>query len=188
MRYRIIATIAVAAFATAAPRTLRAQDVMDARSAAHLRDEYKADLDTVHVKILALANAIPEDKYSWRPAPGVRSVSEALIHVATEYYYWVPSSIGGKPPADFGVPRETIPAMERTITTKAAVIAELEKSWAHTRAQLHASDAAALTGTYKPWGGTLARSAFSMSGDLHEHLGQLIAYARSIGVKPPWSK
>jgi hypothetical protein len=27
-----------------------------------------------------------------------------------------------------------------------------------------------------------------MTDDLHEHLGQLIAYARSIGVKPPWNK
>jgi len=27
-----------------------------------------------------------------------------------------------------------------------------------------------------------------MDGDLHEQLGQLIAYARSVGVKPPWTK
>ena len=44
------------------------------------------------------------------------------------------------------------------------------------------------TGTYEPWKLSLAHSAFLMSGDLHEHLGQLIAYARSVGVKPPWSK
>jgi len=47
---------------------------------------------------------------------------------------------------------------------------------------------AALTGKYKPWGASLPRSAFGMSGDLHEHLGQLISYSRSVGVKPPWSK
>jgi hypothetical protein len=33
-----------------------------------------------------------------------------------------------------------------------------------------------------------ARVVLLMSGDQHEHLGQLIAYARSIGVAPPWSK
>jgi len=48
---------------------------MDGKSAATLRDQYMADLDTVHVKIMALANAIPEDKYAWRPAPGVASRS-----------------------------------------------------------------------------------------------------------------
>jgi hypothetical protein len=31
-------------------------------------------------------------------------------------------------------------------------------------------------------------AAFIMAGDLHEHLGQLIAYSRMLGVKPPWSK
>ncbi|MDB4892377.1 MAG: DinB-like domain protein, partial [Gemmatimonadetes bacterium] len=63
------------------------QTVLDAKAAAVVRDEYRADLDTVHAKIMALANAIPEDKYSWRPSPGVRSVSEVLMHVATEYYF-----------------------------------------------------------------------------------------------------
>jgi uncharacterized damage-inducible protein DinB len=168
-------------------QSAKAQDVMDPKSAAHLRDEYTTDLDTVHVKIMALANAIPEEKYGWRPAPGVRSISEALMHVAAEWYFFVPGSLGGKPPADFGPPRETLPKLEK-ITTKAAVLAELEKSWTHSKAQLGAADPATLTAKYKPWGGTLAQSAFVMSGDLHEHLGQLITYARSVGVKPPWSK
>ncbi|MEO7711628.1 MAG: hypothetical protein ABIV10_01765 [Gemmatimonadaceae bacterium] len=49
-------------------------------------------------------------------------------------------------------------------------------------------DAATLTGRYAPWKVTLVEAAFGMTGDMHEHLGQLIAYARSNGVKPPWSK
>jgi hypothetical protein len=109
------------------------------------------------------------------------------MHVATEWYYWVPGSIGGNPPADFGKESETAAKKEK-ITAKKDVIAELNKSWAHSKAQLSASDPAALTGKYKPWGVSLPRAAFGMSGDLHEHLGQLISYARSVGVKPPWSK
>ncbi len=50
------------------------------------------------------------------------------------------------------------------------------------------ADASHLTGSYKPWGTTLDNAALLMAGDLHEHLGQLIAYARVNGVKPPWSK
>ena len=88
--------------------------------AAHIRDEYLADLDTVHVKIVALANAIPADKYSWRPTAGVRSVSEALMHVASEWWFYGPRSIGGKEPADFGAPKEKLPALEK-ITSKAEV-------------------------------------------------------------------
>ena len=181
-----VATLAAASL-PATPRAAAAQDVIDAQSAAYLRDSYLADLDTVRSKVMALANAIPADKYAWRPAPGVRSVSETLMHVAGEWYFFTPMSVAAKAPADFGAPREALPKLEK-ITDKAAVIAELEKSWAHCKAQVAAADPAALTGTYRPWNTTMARAAFAMSGDLHEHLGQLIAYARSVGVKPPWSK
>src|SRR5262252_6996312 len=102
--------IAVAAMAVPA-HALAAQE-LDAKSAAHLRDQYLADLDTVHVKIVALAKAIPADKYAWRPAAGVRSVSEAFMHVAGEWYYYTPVSVAGKAPADFGQPREKLPALE----------------------------------------------------------------------------
>jgi len=190
--------VALAAFlAASAPRRAAAQAsatptaseaaLLDAKSAAVVRTEYLADLDTVHVKILALANAIPADKYTWRPGEGVRSVSELLMHVAGEWYFFTPMSVAGKPPADFGPPRESLPKLEKT-TAKAQVIAELETSWTHCKAQLQAADPAALTGKYKPWGASLPQAAFGMAGDLHEHLGQLIAYSRAVGVKPPWTK
>jgi uncharacterized damage-inducible protein DinB len=182
-----LTVFAAAVFAAAPAHAAQAQDVLDVKSAAHIRDEYLADLDTVHAKVMALANAIPADKYSWRPGQGVRSVSEALMHIASEWYFYAPMSVAGKPPADFGTPREKIPALEK-IAGKDAVIAELNKSWTHCQAQLKAADPAQLTAAYKPWGISLDRAAFVMTGDLHEHLGQLIAYARSVGVKPPWSK
>src|SRR5262249_3403605 len=34
-------------------------------------------------KVMALAKAIPEDKYAWRPAPGIRSFSEVFAHIAS---------------------------------------------------------------------------------------------------------
>lgn len=183
-------TIAAAAIALAAmtPMRARAQDAFSVTSAGHVRSEFLTDMDTLHAKIVALAKAIPTDKYAWRPTAGVRSVSEALMHVAGEWYYYAPVSMGGKPPAGFGNPREKLPALEKNFTTKDAVLAELDKSWTHCRAQIENVDAAGLTGKYKPWGITVDAAAFGMAGDLHEHLGQLIAYARSVGVKPPWSK
>ena len=164
-----------------------AQNVIDAKAASHLRTQYLADLDTVHVKIVALAKAIPEGKYSWRPAPGVRSISEVLMHVAGEWYFYVPRSVAKDPPKDFGTPKDKLAALEK-ITTKRQVLAELDKSWAHSKAQLLAADPATLTGRYKPWDMYFSAALLGMSGDLHEHLGQLVAYARSNGVKPPWSK
>jgi uncharacterized damage-inducible protein DinB len=184
---RLLVGATIAGALTIPSRAARAQDVLDAKSAAHLRDEYIGDLDSLHSKFIQLATAIPADKYGWRPAAGVRSISEALMHVASEYYYFAPMSIGGKPPADFGTPKEKLAALEK-ITGKDDVISELNKSWTHCSEQLRASDPAQLTGKYKPWGQSLDASAFAMTDDLHEHLGQLIAYARSVGVKPPWSK
>jgi uncharacterized damage-inducible protein DinB len=186
--FRLLAGLPfVVALAVVPMRVAGAQDVMDAKTAGFLRDRYVADMDSVHAKIMALATAIPEDKYSWRPAPGVRSVSEVLMHLAGEWMYYTPMSVGGKPPADFGSPRETLPKLEK-ITAKADVIAQLDKGWTYGRQQLASVDPATLTGSYAPWKVTLADAAFGMTGDQHEHLGQLIAYARSFGVKPPWSK
>ena len=193
-RAGVVAPLAAASL-LALPGTARAQQqqakadppVFDTKAVEHIRNEYVADLDTVHVKILALANAIPADKYSWRPAAGVRSVSEALMHVASEWWFYGPRSIAAKEPADFGSPREKIASLEK-IASKAEVIDQLNKSWAHFAAQAKTVDAAQLTGKYKPWGQTIDAAALGMAGDLHEHLGQLIAYSRSLGVKPPWSK
>ena len=201
---KLVAMCAIAALAV--PNTSDAQMigggdstiVLDARSASHLRDAYLTDLDTLHSKVIALATAIPADKYGWRPGAGVRSVSEALMHIASEWYVFTPMSVGSAAPPNFvaatNTPAERRAAMNAKLTTmetttdKDAVLAELNTSWAYCKSQLLAANPAILTGKYKPWGVPLDEAAFDMTGDLHEHLGQLIAYARSVGVKPPWTK
>lgn len=166
-----------------------AQPIFDTKAVSEIQAQYLADLDTVKTKIMALATAIPESSYAWRPAAGTRSVSEALMHVASEWYFFAPMVVGAKPPADFGPPREALPKLEK-ITAKAEVLSQLEKAWTHGKTAIAAVDPTTLTGKYKVFGRetTLPQATFLMSGDLHEHLGQLITYARSVGVKPPWSR
>jgi hypothetical protein len=183
--FAALATFAVALLAVAPLRIASGQAALDAKSATHLRGAYLADLDTVHRKIVALANAIPAEKYSWRPSPGVRSIAEVLTHVAGEWYFYAPSSVGAHPPAGF---TKASMAKLDSITTKPEVLRELDKSWAHCRTAISGVDPSKLTSPYEPWKQNMDDAAFVMSGDLHEHLGQLIAYARSVGVKPPWSK
>lgn len=91
-------SLAVALPIVAPLRTVHAQNVMDARSAAFLREQFLADMDSVHAKVMALANAIPEDKYDWRPSAGVRSVAAVLGHFAGEWYCYLPQSVAVKPP------------------------------------------------------------------------------------------
>ena len=47
---------------------------------------YDGEWGHVSRQLVALAEVIPADKYSWRPASGVRSVSEVLMHVAIENF------------------------------------------------------------------------------------------------------
>jgi uncharacterized damage-inducible protein DinB len=180
--------VAIAAVIFAPIAAARAQDIFDAKSAGHVRDAYLADMDTLHAKVVALATAIPADKYSWRPTKDVRSISEVLMHVAGEWYFYMPRAFAGNAPADFGTPRQKLESLEKTQTTKAQVLAELDKSWTHGRKEIASADVSKLTGKYKPYGVGIDEASLIMADDLHEHLGQLIAYARSVGVKPPWTK
>src|SRR3569833_648008 len=79
------------AFALAAltPVAARAQEAFDAKSAAHVRTEFIADMDTLHAKITALAKAIPADKYNWCLGSGVRLVFVVLLFVVCVWFFWV---------------------------------------------------------------------------------------------------
>jgi DinB family protein len=184
---RFAAAAAVAAVVAGSAAPARAQDVMNKESAATLKSAFAADVEAMHQKFLALANAFPQDKYSWRPMEGVRSVSEVLMLAAMEGYSFIPNSFGAKP-ADLGSRDEM--AKLRTLSDKAQVIDHLNKGFAHAKAELGALDPATLTGKRKVFGQdrSAAEIALLVGGDLHEHLGQLIAYARMNHIVPPWSK
>src|SRR5437762_6106223 len=98
------------------------------------RAEFIRDLNDVQKKIEDLAAAMPADKYTWRPAPGVRSVSEVFMHIAGGNYF-LASFVGMKPPA------YDEQSLEK-ITDKERVLEELKRSFVHIRsAVLMASDA-----------------------------------------------
>jgi len=166
-----------------------AQSVPDRISALEVRTRFLADLDTLQKKFLALAEAIPAEKYSWRPGEGVRSVGEAFMHVASEYYVFTPMAWGAAPSPVVGRGREAFQKFEG-MSSKPEVMKHLGEAFAFMKQAVSGVDAAAITGPQNLFGGqrTIIETSFIMSGDLHEHLGQLIAYSRMLGVKPPWSQ
>ena len=180
-----LALAAACLIAVAAPA--RAQDVLTKEAAAAAKASFLADIDTVSSKFIQLAQAFPQDKYTWRPMEGVRSVSEVLMLAAFEGYSFIPGSFGGKA-ADLGSREEA--AKLRTLSDKAQVMEHLNKGFAHAKQQLESLDPASLTGKRKVMGQDMSASqtALAIGGDLHEHLGQLIAYARMNHIVPPWSK
>jgi hypothetical protein len=190
-QWRAIRTgaFAVALAAASFVDTAGAQGAPTRESALEIRKRFLIDLDTLQSKFLALAEAIPAEKYSWRPSPGVRSIGEAFMHVASEYYVYTPMSYGAaRSPV---IPRgpEAFKTFESK-STKADVQKHLKEGFAYMKQSIEGLDPAAITGTQKIFGGdrTIIESSFIMSGDLHEHLGQLIAYARANSITPPWSK
>lgn len=133
-------------------------------------------------KVLQLGEAIPAEKYSWRPAAGVRSIGEVLMHVGLGNYYTT-SDAGARPAIAFS------DDAERTITEKPAVLAFLQASINHMRVALNGLEAPDLERPTRMFGQSTNYQNVYLFGvsHVHEHLGQLIAYARMNGIAPPWS-
>jgi hypothetical protein len=190
MRLARMRTLTTALLLVAAAVAAEAQDPMpNAASAMEVRTRFINDLDTLQAKFLQLANAIPAEKYAWRPGTGVRSFGEVFMHVASEYYVYAPMAYGA--PRSPVIPREPgILQKFESNSTKADALKHLSEGFAYMKQQLTALTPAQITGTQKLFGGdrTIVETSLIMSGDLHEHLGQLIAYARMNGITPPWSK
>ncbi len=162
-----------------------AQDALTKESAAVVKAAFIADIEVMRGKFVGLANAFPQDKYTWRPMDGVRSVSEVLMLIASEGYGFVPSAVGGKA----GLEREAMQGLSK-VTDKAQVIDHLNKAFAHAKKELEAADPATLVAKRRVMGQdrALPDIVLAIGGDMHEHLGQLIAYARTNHIVPPWSK
>lgn len=97
---------------------------------------YDGEWRHVSSQLVALADAIAAEKYSWRPAPGVRTVSEVFMHIALANYGLV-GITGPKPPVNLN------PRLEKTVTRKAQVIEWLKGSLEFVkteRAQLKPAD------------------------------------------------
>jgi uncharacterized damage-inducible protein DinB len=145
---------------------------------------YDGEWGHVSRQLISLAEAIPAEKYAWRPTPGVRSVSEVFMHIALANFYLL--SVTG-PPMPPDIKSDDI---EKTVTSKTEVIRFLTRSLdavKTARAQLKPGD---LQRHVKIEGKTVQVDGMYLRIIIHdnEHMGQLVAYARMNGIVPPWSK
>jgi uncharacterized damage-inducible protein DinB len=134
-------------------------------------------------EFVRLAEVIPAEKYTWRPAPGVRSIAEVLLHASGANYNMY-KSVGAPIPA--GIDTQ---GMEESTTDKTKIIATLKLSYAHAKKAIMDMPDANLDKTLDWSGGKITQRGVLLYIVPHiaEHLGQLIAYARMNGVVPPWS-
>jgi uncharacterized damage-inducible protein DinB len=143
-------------------------------------------------KILSLARAFPDSAYQWRPAVGVRSTHEVFVHIAGENYY-AAAKWGGRIANESGVTAVghlEVEEYERRPHARGEALAALEQAFALIRASLAALPDSGLDvmTEYSRRPVSVRTAWVRTTTHLHEHLGQLIAYARANGVVPPWSR
>ena len=133
-------------------------------------------------QILQLADATPAEKFAWRPASGVRSVSEVYMHIALGNYLLL-GQAGSKLE---NAPKVT-PTTEKDVKDKAAVVGWLKDSFDAVKANYPKAE---LKKSAKFFGqdSSVESIYLRILVHNHEHMGQSIAYARMNGIVPPWSK
>ena len=159
---------------------------------AGIMGELMTDVAGVQKKLVSLAREMPQDKYEWRPGTDVRSVSEVFLHVAGENY-GIPASVGvpvdpatGLKATDFAA----VTKFEQQKLSREARVQAIDKSYAYLLKAMNDTPDATLDEKVTFFGQQMTRRAVWVAtvNHMHEHLGQAIAYARSNGVVPPWSR
>jgi hypothetical protein len=132
----------------------------------------RGNFTDINRKILAMAKDFPEDKYGYRLKPEMRSFGEVIVHIASGIVYADKAGRGEKVTWDEIDPKG--------YTTKASIVALLEKSIADSEVTIKSLPDDAFAKTVKPWDDVTEHSA--------EHYGLLVAYFRANGMVPPESR
>ena len=133
-------------------------------------------------QILQLENAIPQDKFSWTPQEGIRSVAETYMHIAAANYMIVHVIKGDKMEGESE-------DFEKSTTDKKEIAENLKNSFADLKEFVGGLSEDDLNKNVHVFGMDFTVRSFLMAmfGHMHEHLGQSIAYARFHHITPPWS-
>jgi len=173
------------------------------QNAGSLKTEYLDDFAETCKRLDQLSQAMPANKYSWRPGAGVRSVSEVYVHIAngnflllsltgvklpTEYFPNLPTDAKGKP--DTQALFKRMGELEKTVTEKDAVTRMLKSSLDEVRNRFSQLAPAELDQPADFFGEktTARRIYLRIFAHVNEHYGQSVAYARVNGIVPPWSQ
>jgi uncharacterized damage-inducible protein DinB len=164
-------------------------DVKDASANAGPAADLLFPFGQLEKQTIDLAKAIPEEKFDWRPAPGVRSIREVCLHIAYGNRLMLNISNGIEKDALYKQIEDQV-KREGEKLTKDQVLTAMAEGFKAVREALETATAGSLSRDIDFFGTATTRKAVLAALDVHiaEHMGQLIAYARSNGVVPPWSK
>ncbi len=149
---------------------------------------YRDNMDDLESKFVDLATAMGSDTYGWRPMEGVRSVSEVFMLMVAENYVF-PSMWDAEPPEGMTVEMSMFRSLPADVTAKEEVLEDLRESFVYFKQTVDDLDTETLNSTIDYFGTerSVRDALFLMITDMHEHLGQAIAYTRANHVVPPWT-
>lgn len=165
---------------------------MTAQTAPTATDVAQNQLKGMESEFVPLAEAMPEDKYTFAPTSGefkgVRNFGEQVRHVAAVNYMLGAAILGEKIPVDLGK-GESGPDLK----TKAETVKFLKDSFEYLhKAFASVNNSNAYGQVENPFGGKNkpARMGLVIIGVGHgfDHYGQLVEYARMNGIIPPASR
>jgi uncharacterized damage-inducible protein DinB len=148
-----------------------------------LKSDLVRELKYAERRAVALAEAVPAEKYSWRPMEGVASFAEVFMHLITNKHYLL-SVTGVAAPDNLG--RDQV----KKIKDKELIVGLLKEAYAKAISTIENTPPEDLNREveffWKP--ARVATVYNRLVIHSHEHVGQLIAYARTNHIVPPWSR
>jgi uncharacterized damage-inducible protein DinB len=165
------------------------------------QSEYLWELSIPKIQLLALAEAIPEEAYGWRPAEDARTFSAVLVHIGAAMMMLLHRAEAYTPEVmEFcgsfegeGMPMwvemvHRSQAREKSITGKSDIVELLHSGFATVERTFTAMTEEKLA-EKRDFGGettTARRIYLRILAHNHEHMGQAVAYAREMGFHVPW--
>ena len=148
-----------------------------------MKGQALVDMDQVRQKFVALAEAVPAEKYSWRPGEGVRSIGEVYLHIAAANHN-IPTMMGTA-----AIPKYMAKDFQTSVAEKKTIVDEVNESFLFAIAEIKKMSNADFAKPEKALGpdANAGDVIYILVTHAHEHLGQSIAYARMVGVTPPWT-
>jgi len=169
-------TIAVCCFLSLSGAILQAQAVTDPLSGG-----IKGIYNISRSNVVRAAEKMPEENYSFKPTPEVRSFGQIIGHVADAQYLFCSAAMGETNPA---------PGIEKSKTSKADLVKALNDALTYcdkaysAMTDARAADMVKFFGRDQP---KLAILAFNSAHNM-EHYGNLVTYMRIKGLVPPTSE
>ena len=148
-----------------------------------LAGDVQNDLDRTRELVLNLVDAMPDDKFGFKPTPAQQSFGERAMHIAQADQF-ILGTLGGKSPA---------PKINAQATTKADILAALRQLYDWETALMKEFNDQQLVERVTPppfFGPSASRArVFYYSLQHTEDIyGQLVVYLRLNGVTPPASR